>query len=90
MQRNWLELVLVIHVQAAEGKPSLGELTSRKAELLWLQGVEVLSERCSESGRVVMILDDVQMLLGSWWISCYGDAHGRIHDVFGNGSRIVR
>ena len=65
VQRNWLELVLVIHVQAAEGKPSLGELTSRKAELLWLQGVEVLSERCSESGRVVMILDDVQMLLGA-------------------------
>ena len=37
VQRNRLELVLVVHVQAAEGKPSLRELASRQAELLRLQ-----------------------------------------------------
>ena len=64
VQRNRLELVLVVHVQAAEGKPSLGELASRQAELLGLQGIEVLRECCSESGCAVTILDGCQMLLG--------------------------
>ena len=68
VQRNRLELVLVVHVQAAEGKPSLRELVSRQAELLGLQGIEVLSKCCSEPGCTVMILDGCQMLLGGGWI----------------------
>ena len=64
VQRNRLELVLVLHVQAAEGKPSLRELTSRQAELLGLQGSEVLSECCSEPGCAVTILKGCQMAGG--------------------------